>query len=143
MVKEMQQRQPREFFKSYPTQKSNSNSNQHTHLLEVSSNQAAPSKPIIPADGNWLFPAGLLVITWAAALISKTIFLKSVCTNTKKRIKPSPKIPCLNCRFFNNDVYHRCVVHPSKALSVEAINCIDYWSLDSNKFANSRIEDDR
>ncbi|HEY9668530.1 MAG TPA: hypothetical protein V6C91_17110 [Coleofasciculaceae cyanobacterium] len=136
----MQERQPSEFLKSYPAQKSNFN--QQTHLSEVSSNPVAPSEPIIRADGYWLFPTLLLGITWAAALISKSIFLKTVRTDKKSSIKPYPKIPCLNCRFFNNDVYLRCVVHPSKALSIEASNCMDYWSLDSNKFANSQIEDD-
>ena len=140
MVEEMQQKQAREFLKPHAAPKNNSN--QHTQVSEVSSNQPELSEPIIPAGGYWLVPISILVITWVAAFISKSMFFNIVRTDKKNSIKPSPKIPCLNCRFFNNDVYLRCAVHPSKALRAEASNCLDYWSLDSNKFANSRIEDD-
>ncbi len=35
-------------------------------------------------------------------------------------------IPCANCQFFTNTHYLKCPVHPSKALSQEAIDCPDY-----------------
>lgn len=35
-------------------------------------------------------------------------------------------IPCANCQFFTNTHYLKCPVHPSEALSQEAINCPDY-----------------
>lgn len=141
----MQEIQPREFLKPHVAQKNNSN--QPLQLREVSSNQAVLSEPKMPTDGYWFVPTFLLVITWVVASISESIFGKTVptkkkSTNHKNSIEPSPKIPCLNCRFFNNDPYLRCVAHPSKALRAEASNCIDYWSLDSNKFASSRVEDD-
>ena len=42
------------------------------------------------------------------------------------------QIPCARCAFFTRDYRLKCTVHPSKALTEEAINCLDYestWSL--------------
>jgi hypothetical protein len=46
------------------------------------------------------------------------------------------QIPCSNCQFFTNSYYLKCPVHPSKALTEEAINCPDYFS-GTNKFLAS------
>jgi hypothetical protein len=42
------------------------------------------------------------------------------------RAKKMHTIPCPNCRFFTGDYHLKCSVHPTKALSEEAINCMDY-----------------
>ena len=34
--------------------------------------------------------------------------------------------PCKRCRYYNNSLYLRCAVHPSKALTEHAIDCSDY-----------------
>lgn len=34
--------------------------------------------------------------------------------------------PCRNCRFFNDNNYIKCAVHPSAALTKQALNCSDY-----------------
>lgn len=36
--------------------------------------------------------------------------------------------PCKKCRFFSNNPYIKCAVHPYMALTQKAINCSDYWS---------------
>ncbi len=36
------------------------------------------------------------------------------------------RIPCADCQFFTNTHFLKCPVHPSSALSAEAINCPDY-----------------
>lgn len=36
------------------------------------------------------------------------------------------QIPCAGCAFFTRDYRLKCTVHPVKALSEEAINCLDY-----------------
>jgi hypothetical protein len=43
-----------------------------------------------------------------------------------QRVKQLHEIPCANCRFFTNSYYLKCPVHPSIALSEEAIGCRDY-----------------
>jgi hypothetical protein len=42
--------------------------------------------------------------------------------------KQMHEIPCANCVFFTNTHYLKCPVHPTSALSIEAINCPDYRS---------------
>ncbi|MEH1893256.1 MAG: hypothetical protein V7K92_28900 [Nostoc sp.] len=34
--------------------------------------------------------------------------------------------PCKNCRFFNNNHYLNCAVHPTTAVTIQALNCSDY-----------------
>ncbi|MEH2420788.1 MAG: hypothetical protein V7K48_07515 [Nostoc sp.] len=41
-------------------------------------------------------------------------------------IKYLQQHPCKNCRFFNNNHYLKCALHPSTALSKQALNCPDY-----------------
>jgi hypothetical protein len=40
--------------------------------------------------------------------------------------KQMHSVPCANCQFFTNQHFLKCPVHPSTALSSEAINCPDY-----------------
>lgn len=52
------------------------------------------------------------------------------------QIKEMHQIPCANCRFFTGNYQLKCTVHPDYALSEQAINCLDYESVDEG----SRIE---
>jgi hypothetical protein len=36
------------------------------------------------------------------------------------------KIPCSRCSFFTGDYNLKCTLHPYKALSEDAIDCLDY-----------------
>ncbi|MCU0568513.1 MAG: hypothetical protein MUF49_18195 [Oculatellaceae cyanobacterium Prado106] len=38
------------------------------------------------------------------------------------------RIPCSSCMFFTGDYFLKCTVHPSEALTEEAIACRDYCS---------------
>lgn len=38
------------------------------------------------------------------------------------------QIPCDRCAFFTGDYHLKCTVHPSKALTEEAIDCLEYES---------------
>ncbi len=38
------------------------------------------------------------------------------------------QIPCRNCRFLSKSSYLKCAVHPTTALTEEAIDCPDYHS---------------
>jgi hypothetical protein len=44
------------------------------------------------------------------------------------RLKRLHQIPCTHCAFFTGDYRLKCTVHPCKALSEEAIDCLDYES---------------
>ncbi|MEH1937234.1 MAG: hypothetical protein V7L14_26725 [Nostoc sp.] len=41
-------------------------------------------------------------------------------------IKHLQQHPCKNCQFFNNNHYLKCAVHPSIALTKQALNCSEY-----------------
>jgi hypothetical protein len=36
------------------------------------------------------------------------------------------RIPCSECRFFTHHYHLKCTIHPSTALTEEAIDCLDY-----------------
>lgn len=46
--------------------------------------------------------------------------------DTVATAKQLHKIPCANCQFFTNTHFLKCPVHPTTALSTDAINCPDY-----------------
>ena len=41
-------------------------------------------------------------------------------------IKRLHQIPCSRCAFFTGDYRLKCTVHPSKALTENALECLDY-----------------
>ncbi|HEY9711486.1 MAG TPA: hypothetical protein V6D48_24980 [Oculatellaceae cyanobacterium] len=41
-------------------------------------------------------------------------------------LKNSHQVPCKNCRFFQNNPYLQCAVHPDTALTSQAIHCSDF-----------------
>ena len=43
-----------------------------------------------------------------------------------KFFQSSTQINCTKCRFFNNNSYLKCAVHPSSVLKKEAQKCLDY-----------------
>jgi hypothetical protein len=45
------------------------------------------------------------------------------------RVKQLHRIPCADCCFFTNSYHLKCPVHPSVALSEEAIGCRDYEAM--------------
>ena len=52
--------------------------------------------------------------------------LWSTLRDVTAQAKQMHNIPCANCQFFTNMHVLKCPVHPSRALSAEAINCPDY-----------------
>lgn len=46
-----------------------------------------------------------------------------------ERIRRLHQIPCTGCAFFTGNYRLKCTVHPVKALSEEAIGCLDYEPL--------------
>ncbi len=69
------------------------------------------------------------------ALIGWLIFLRlsnsrKILKNRMTTLQYFSQIPCRTCRFFTNNQYLKCAVHPSTVLKQQAINCPDYWSQD-------------
>lgn len=64
-------------------------------------------------------------------LVSVGFFL-SVCFAVEDgfvRLRRLHQIPCSHCAFFTGDYRLKCTVHPCKALSEDAIDCLDYEPL--------------
>ena len=118
----------------------NSSQNNHNQLqLEESTTQEAQVETngrevTVPSGGILLIPFSFVIVAWALVFLSRLEFWKSV-GNRVATPKPCRKSPCLECRFYQNNPYLKCAVHPDKALSTEAKDCPDYWSRKQDKFS--------
>jgi hypothetical protein len=65
------------------------------------------------------------VMAWGLILIMGWSIVAAL-RDGMQRVKQLHEIPCANCRFFTNSYHLKCSVHPSIALSEEAIGCRDY-----------------
>lgn len=66
----------------------------------------------------WVLIVLLLLTIWMAARDAIA---------TGKRLH---QIPCAGCQFFTGKYYLKCTVHPTFALTEEAINCFDFCPQD-------------
>jgi hypothetical protein len=65
------------------------------------------------------------VVAWSIVLLV-IAGLFSATKEGVKQVKHLHRIPCADCQFFTNSYYLKCPVHPSTALSEEAIGCRDF-----------------
>lgn len=65
------------------------------------------------------------VMAWGIVLVAGWSILAAL-RDGVNQVKQLHQIPCANCQFFTNSYYLKCPVHPSMALSEEAIGCRDY-----------------
>ncbi|MEB3355894.1 MAG: hypothetical protein VKK04_04155 [Synechococcales bacterium] len=114
----------------------------------LQTNSAAPSYQNLdePADRSLSAPEigavltivallGSFAVTQFARQFSRWVFWKTL-RDRLDYAKPQklPQIPCTNCRFFNQNPYLKCTVHPDRALTPDALHCSDYWSNQSDRF---------
>lgn len=86
----------------------------------------------LPTGGNPIFVEGLLLscafflaASWVFVLLARLDWLKAL-ESREKIVDRYRKLPCSNCKFFKNNPYLKCAVHPTKVLSEEAQDCSDY-----------------
>jgi hypothetical protein len=79
--------------------------------------------------------APIIFLTMAGAVIWYRLKL----SHSVDKLNSSQKIPCQKCRFFSNNKYLKCTVHPSSVLTEEAINCRDYQPIKRKFLRFSRI----
>lgn len=103
---------------------------------EVSSSTANPiyesdivynSLLIIPLIGWCALITSLLVAFFRSEKLVQPSMLQRVKQDCSD-LKLKQSIPCARCRYFSANTYVRCAVHPSKALTVQAVDCTDYHS---------------
>nr|WP_199290251.1 hypothetical protein [Leptolyngbya sp. FACHB-36] len=79
---------------------------------------------IVTAIQPFLVPI-CFVSAWSIiALVTWSLWTAT--RDTVTRTREMHRIPCANCQFFTSDYHLKCTVHPSDALTEDAINCPDY-----------------
>jgi hypothetical protein len=68
----------------------------------------------------------LLLMAWSF-VIATVWSIGSAIRDTVKSTQQLHQIPCSKCQFFTNSHYLKCPVHPSKALTEDAVDCPDYF----------------
>ncbi len=69
------------------------------------------------------------MLVWFSVVFVVSISCKFVRNRNKDKIVTnnfSQQVPCRNCQYFHNNQYLQCAVHPSTALTKEALSCSDY-----------------
>ena len=54
--------------------------------------------------------------------------------------KTNYKLSCITCRFYSNNHYLPCAVHPSTAITEEARDCSDYSIKDEKLFSKNKFK---
>lgn len=71
-----------------------------------------------------LMPVGFIAF-WGMFLFMSTD-IGALARHGLLSLKNWRQAPCKNCQFFSNNPYLRCALHPSSAMTPQAINCSDY-----------------
>jgi RNA polymerase subunit RPABC4/transcription elongation factor Spt4 len=50
------------------------------------------------------------------------------------------QIPCADCQFFTHNMRLKCPVHPTEALSEQAIGCTDFYHADPTLAAQLKLK---
>ncbi|MGB7441512.1 MAG: hypothetical protein WA919_10620 [Coleofasciculaceae cyanobacterium] len=107
-----------------------------TSSQTTSSKETPVSETTAPHQGIGLLTISLGLIGTALILsLFKRFGVGKSLNKGGDYLKLTRQIPCYNCRFFNNNAYLKCAVHPSTVLSIVAKNCPDYWSVDSDRLS--------
>ena len=110
------------------------NSFQKTNLIEIQLVKAEPE--VTPSHGAkqqqtatpdkilfWL-PFSLMAFLMIAAF--RLSNARKVTQHRLTSAKALAQVPCKKCQYFKNNPYLKCAIHPTTALTEEAINCSDY-----------------
>jgi hypothetical protein len=79
----------------------------------------------IPIGVNPLLTLSLRFIAWGLT-VGSFWSLYGLLRDALQTTRRMHQIPCSRCRYFTQDYFLKCTVHPKKALSEDAIGCRDY-----------------
>ena len=57
-----------------------------------------------------------------------------------QRAQTMHRIPCSDCSFFTNQAVLKCPLHPTEAMSEEAIDCLDFEVANPTLAAHQRLK---
>lgn len=104
-----------------------------TNIIEYQPTRATHNLTKIQGEninyGLLIFPFISFMIAWAIVVFIVSISSKFTQNRNKAEIvtsKLEEQVPCRKCRYFHNDHYLKCAVHPYTALTKQALNCSDY-----------------
>lgn len=94
----------------------------------------------VPLQGDLSVANFVFAICMGLVLLS---FFWSLCVSLRQgwtNLQQLHQMPCDRCVFFTGEYHVKCALHPYKALSVEAINCLEYESaaMSSRQMATRR-----
>jgi hypothetical protein len=87
------------------------------------SNSLPPSQRSIEMDTTFQLVISLMILSTIGLLIH-TCIPKS--WQRFSSFKLPPKTPCFRCRYFSNNSYLKCAIHPVTTLTEQAVDCRDY-----------------
>lgn len=99
-------------------------------LVRAESNETEPEVAFVPDYTLFWIPLGFMMV-WIIIVLMTSDFW-TVARHGILSVKHLQQVPCKSCQFFKNNPYLQCAVHPSRALTAEAVNCSDYCPL--NRF---------
>lgn len=96
-------------------------------MVGTTHNVTKPQVETTPQVALVLVPISFIIVWASVVFIVANVCKVARGKNGRANINPFKQVPCKNCRFFNNNHHLKCAVHPSTALTKEALNCSDYW----------------
>ena len=84
--------------------------------------------PLIQALQPVLVPVCFVTAWTLVVLLMGNIWIAA--RNGIGSVKRLHQIPCAGCQFFTGDYLLKCTVHPTSALTEEAITCSDFYPPD-------------
>ena len=75
---------------------------------------------------------GIIALVWGK--LSSKLRVRGVSGLTSRLVPP---VPCKNCRFFAQNKYLHCAVHPATVLTPQAANCSDYYGPEESDWQSS------
>lgn len=103
---------------------------------ESNLNEAKPNNVLAFNDGMSFFL--IYTVSWVVFFVIVLIKWKAKEKARFVTLRNKQQIYCNNCRFFSNNPYLKCALHPSIALTKKAESCSDYHLKDSNLLHNNK-----
>ncbi len=83
--------------------------------------------PVMPDSLVLLIPISFMMVWTVFVFMSSDIWIFA--RHGILSVKHLHQVPCKNCQFFKNNPYLPCAVHPSTALTPQAIHCSDFRAM--------------
>lgn len=80
-----------------------------------------------------------LVVAWSVVVLGIWQMVAAT-RDSVQRAQTMHRIPCAGCRFFTNQAVLKCSLHPTLAMSEDAIGCLDFETANPTLAACQRLK---